>query len=47
MKTNTVPEIQALTYQSFITWNKRRTLSGHALHLIQTMREMKAQRLCA
>jgi LysR family transcriptional regulator, low CO2-responsive transcriptional regulator len=38
-----VPELALLTYQSFITWNRRRTLSGHAQHLIQTMREMRAQ----
>jgi DNA-binding transcriptional LysR family regulator len=43
----TVPEIRAMTYQCYITWNKRRALSGHAQHLIQTMREMKSQRLCA
>jgi DNA-binding transcriptional LysR family regulator len=47
MTTIVVPEIKALTYQSFITWNKRKTLSGHAEHLIQTMREMKSQRLVA
>jgi hypothetical protein len=42
-----VPEIRAMTYQSFITWNKRKALSGHAQHLIETMREMRAERLCA
>jgi len=42
-----VPEIRALTYQSFITWNKRKALSGNAQHLIDTMREMRTQRLCA
>lgn len=40
----TVPEINALTYQSYITWNKRRALNSHAQNLIQTMRDMKAQR---
>jgi len=42
-----VSEINALTYQSFITWNKRRTLSSHAQNFIDTMREMKALRLSA
>jgi LysR family transcriptional regulator, low CO2-responsive transcriptional regulator len=42
-----VPELKAVTYQSFITWNRRKALSNDAQHLIETMREMRDQRLCA
>jgi LysR family transcriptional regulator, low CO2-responsive transcriptional regulator len=47
MTTLSVPELNAVTYQSFITWNRRRALSAHAQHLIQTMREIRTQRLSA